>query len=79
MANEEFEKFIFSHYDTDKEFVKDLQKLDKKWNIKKFSRIKNGQEPKISEAMDMAKATQTPLIEIARFFTPQMSQKNGHR
>lgn len=70
MKNKEFEQFIFSHYDADKEFVNDLHKLDKRWNTQKFSRIKCGQEPKISDVMDMAKVTKTPLIEVARFFVP---------
>lgn len=70
MKNEKFERFIFSNYDTDKEFVEDLRRLNKRWNVQKFSRIKCGQEPKISEAMDMAKVTNTPLIEVARFFVP---------
>lgn len=64
----EFQDFILSHYDYDKDFVNDLKKIDKKWNDKKFSRIKNGQEPKLKEVVDMAKVTGSPLAEVARFF-----------
>jgi hypothetical protein len=64
-----FEEFIFSHYDKDSEFIRALRKRDKRWNAKKFSRIKLGQqEPKLREVNDMASVTKTPLAEVAQFF-----------
>ena len=64
-----FNDFIFSHYDTDAEFVRALRKRNKKWNFRKFSRIKlMQQEPKLSEVNDMAVVTKTPLAEVAQFF-----------
>lgn len=67
-----FSDFIFSHYDKDSQFIAALRKRNKRWNAKKFSRIKLGQqEPKISEVDDMAKVTHTPLAEVAQFFLTQ--------
>lgn len=68
MLNKEFEKFILERFNTDKEFILELSKVNDAWNVKKFSRIKNGQVPKINEVVEMAKVTNTTINEIAKLF-----------
>lgn len=65
-----FEDFIYSHFDTDIEFCEAL-----KWDRNKLYRIKSGQQiPKITDVNCIARATHTPLTEVAQFFLTQNVQ-----
>ena len=68
-SNKAFEAFIFKHFDTDTEFVTELNKRNESWDKSKFSRIKLGtQQPKVDDLVDMSYVTKTPIADIAMLF-----------